>query len=160
MASNYTTNYQLNQWEAGDQVLRTEFNQDNQKIDTALAGLAGQNSILETALAQKGNCRIELITYTGDGTYGSGHPKTLTFSAVPKAVIIVGYHAIAFLQGGSTTNTMVCSGEGNIDAHMSDLYITWTGNQVRFYANYAIANLNQSGWDYWVLAFYAEDETE
>ena len=40
MASNYTTNYQLNQWEAGDQVLRTEFNQDNQKIDTALAGLA------------------------------------------------------------------------------------------------------------------------
>ena len=36
MASNYTTNYQLNQWEAGDQVLRTEFNQDNQKIDAAL----------------------------------------------------------------------------------------------------------------------------
>ena len=36
VASNYTTNYQLNQWEAGDQVLRTEFNQDNQKIDGAL----------------------------------------------------------------------------------------------------------------------------
>ena len=36
MATNHTTNYQLNQWEATDQVLRTEFNQDNQKIDGAL----------------------------------------------------------------------------------------------------------------------------
>ena len=36
MASSYTTNYQLNQWEAGDKVLREEFNQDNAKIDAAL----------------------------------------------------------------------------------------------------------------------------
>ena len=37
MASSYTTNYQLNQWAAADKVLREEFNQDNAKIDTALA---------------------------------------------------------------------------------------------------------------------------
>ena len=29
MASGQTTNYQLNQWEAEDKVLRTEFNADN-----------------------------------------------------------------------------------------------------------------------------------
>ena len=39
MATNYTTNYQLNQWEPTDQVLRTDFNVDNAKIDAALKGL-------------------------------------------------------------------------------------------------------------------------
>lgn len=40
MASNYTTNYGLCQWESGDQFIRSEFNQDNQKIDTALKRVA------------------------------------------------------------------------------------------------------------------------
>lgn len=40
MSTNKTTHYQLNQWEAGDKVLRTEFNQDNLKIDQALHGKA------------------------------------------------------------------------------------------------------------------------
>ena len=29
MSTNHTTNYDLCQWEATDQVLRTDFNQDN-----------------------------------------------------------------------------------------------------------------------------------
>ena len=41
MAANQTTNYQLNQWEATDQILRTDFNADNAKVDAALVGLAG-----------------------------------------------------------------------------------------------------------------------
>ena len=40
MASNYTENYGLCQWEATDQVLRTEFNEDNAKMDAALNVLA------------------------------------------------------------------------------------------------------------------------
>ena len=36
MASNYTSNYQLCQWEGTDKVLRTDFNGDNAKIDAAL----------------------------------------------------------------------------------------------------------------------------
>ena len=42
MASGQTANYQLNQWEAEDKVLRTEFNADNAKLDAALAGLAAE----------------------------------------------------------------------------------------------------------------------
>lgn len=42
MASNYTENYGLCQWEATDGVLRTDFNEDNTKIDTALKGLSDQ----------------------------------------------------------------------------------------------------------------------
>ena len=33
----YTKNYQLNQWDAADRVLRTDFNADNQKLDAAIA---------------------------------------------------------------------------------------------------------------------------
>lgn len=36
MASNQTANYGLNQWAAEDQVLREEFNADNEKIDAAI----------------------------------------------------------------------------------------------------------------------------
>lgn len=37
MASGQTTNYGLNQWAAEDKVIRTEFNEDNAKIDAALS---------------------------------------------------------------------------------------------------------------------------
>ena len=51
MATNHTTNYQLCQWEATDKVLRTDFNEDNQKIDAALATIP----------------KIVAGSYTGDG---------------------------------------------------------------------------------------------
>ena len=36
----YTSTYQLNQWEKTDRVLRTDFNNDNQKIEEALMNVA------------------------------------------------------------------------------------------------------------------------
>ena len=42
MASNYTTNYGLCQWEPGDKFLREEFNQDNEKLDTVLERAEGK----------------------------------------------------------------------------------------------------------------------
>lgn len=42
MSTNQTTNYELNQWLSTDQVVRTDFNADNAKIDAALAALAEQ----------------------------------------------------------------------------------------------------------------------
>ena len=44
MASNYTSNYNLCQWQPDDKVLRTEFNADNVKIDAALGSLASSVS--------------------------------------------------------------------------------------------------------------------
>ena len=40
----YTQNYQLNQWEATDRVLREDFNSDNAKIDAAIAAAAARPS--------------------------------------------------------------------------------------------------------------------
>lgn len=39
--ADYTEHYQLHQWQPQDKFLRTDFNEDLQKIDTALNGLAG-----------------------------------------------------------------------------------------------------------------------
>lgn len=51
MASNYTEQYKLCQWEATDQVLRTDFNEDNAKIEAELARLAGETARLDTEKA-------------------------------------------------------------------------------------------------------------
>ena len=37
MAGSYTEHYQLSQWQPQDRVLRTEFNQDNARLDGAIA---------------------------------------------------------------------------------------------------------------------------
>ena len=64
MATNYTTNYDLCQWEPTDAVQRVEFNADNAKIDAALKSLsdqvvqkANQSALntLVTAVNQKAN---------------------------------------------------------------------------------------------------------
>lgn len=80
MSTNKTTNYQLNQWEPGDQVLREEFNSDNAKIDAALAG--------------KGNCQLVHGTYVGTGDYGYFNGNTLTFDRRPLLVILTGYYTM------------------------------------------------------------------
>ena len=64
MAANYTTNYDLCQWEPTDAVQRVEFNADNAKLDAALKALsdqvvqkANQSALntLVTAVNQKAN---------------------------------------------------------------------------------------------------------
>ena len=50
MATNYTANYGLCQWEPGDQFLRTEFNGDNAKIDTELSRVDGMATELYRAV--------------------------------------------------------------------------------------------------------------
>ncbi len=39
MASKQTEHYKLSQWEATDQVVRVDFNEDNAKIDAALKAM-------------------------------------------------------------------------------------------------------------------------
>ena len=77
MASNYTSSYQLCQWESGDKVLRTDFNADNQKIDAALGAMA-----TKTELAHK--AQLVTGTYTGDGTAS----RIISLGFRPKAVLL------------------------------------------------------------------------
>ena len=71
MSTNKTTHYQLNQWEPEDKVLRTEFNEDNQKIDAALGTIP----------------KIQFGTYTGTGTE-NGDTLFISLGFTPKAVYV------------------------------------------------------------------------
>lgn len=42
-----TTNYQLNQWDAEDRILREDFNQDNKKLDDAIAALRDASPLVK-----------------------------------------------------------------------------------------------------------------
>ena len=152
----YTTNYQLPQWVKSDRIMMDDFNDANQKLDTALKNLADQDGVLETALAAKGNCRIELKTYTGTGSSGSASPTRVTFSAVPTAYVIFGYRGIAVGRGGASTASVgATSGTGS---SVSSLACTWSGSRLSFYANNAYFQLNMENQTYCVLAFYLLEE--
>ena len=90
MASNYTTNYQLNQWEPTDQVQRTDFNADNAKIDAALktnaAAIAAETAARTAAVALCGNCQIYVSSYVGNGVYGQDNARSIT---CPKPPVVV-----------------------------------------------------------------------
>ena len=64
MASNYTGNYQLCQWEATDAVQRVEFNADNAKVDAALQALSDQ--VVQKASQSALNTVISAVNQKAD----------------------------------------------------------------------------------------------
>lgn len=82
MASGRTERFQLSQWQAGDPVLREEFNEDNAKIDQALGTIP----------------QIVLGTYTGDGAAN----RIVDLGFTPRAVYVAASDGTSFLYGGGT----------------------------------------------------------
>ena len=68
----HTTNYNLNQWEAGDVVRREDFNADNAKIDAALKSVSDASP------------EIVFGTYTGDGNAS----QTINLGRKPRIVLV------------------------------------------------------------------------
>ena len=158
MASNYTTNYQLNQWEAGDQVLRTEFNRDNQKIDGALAAnaeaiaaeVAARTALTET-VSGKGNCQVWTTSYTGTGTVNEEGACHLTFPK-PPALFIIGN---PFAHGICVSQGVLVRVSGN-DRQST----TWSsdGLSVSWHNSNAAMQFNEEGEIYRVVAFLPMEE--
>lgn len=97
MASNYTENYGLCQWEATDQVLRTEFNEDNAKVDEALKGtadVAQAAQVLAQAAYSPENSPFVVGSYTGDGTA----KRKIELGFTPKGILVLS-------EDGRTTTT-------------------------------------------------------
>ena len=101
MASNYTENYALCQWEPTDQVQRTDFNADNAKLDAALAALdsgkadqSALDSLTQTVSQKASQSALDAViaaipkvaagTYIGDGTQN----RKISLSFTPKAVYV------------------------------------------------------------------------
>ena len=163
MATNQTTNYQLNQWEPTDQVLRTDFNADNAKLDAALTVLAedvnekASQAVLDTLtqtvaghtalLAQKGNCQVYTTAYTGTGTVS----RTFSFPKQPLLVIIGGPSIYLVAVRGITALLSTENGESN------NLTGTWSGTAltVAYNGNWGGSDrraCNASGSSYRIVA--------
>ena len=156
MASNYTEHYGLCQWEATDQVLREEFNQDHVKIDETLKAMADKDLALESAMttvaAAAGNCQMELITYTGTGTYGTGKGTKITFSQIPDIYFIVGDLALVTGQGGNKTPLLVAQDKTYIESFVNDTNVTWNDAQLSLVNGVdARYQMNSKSKLYWVL---------
>ena len=143
MAANHTENYNLNLWEPSDDFLRTEFNENTQKIDAAIkaegdartAGDAG----LATAIAQKAT----IVVGSYYGTFPSTDSfRTITLGVRPKLVLVVSDRSFTQEIG------MAC-GTGTMNKNM--LEITDTGFIVGS-KNDASPSLNLNGNNYFYLA--------
>ena len=125
MSTNYTEHYQLCQWEPEDKVLRTDFNEDNQRIEAAL----------------NGQVQIAYGQYIGTGECGSSHPKRLEFPFTPVFVLIynntssgfTGYPWLRGLDRGYMYRSL--------DSY-SAAKVTWEDRAIQWYYTDAVTQLN------------------
>ena len=112
----YTANYQLHQWVPEDNFLRTDFNQDFQKIDAALASLktladgkAGKAALEAVRALAEGRTRAILGGYVGN----EKSPREINVDAVPEGVFLItpttGYFS---LFTGGTVNQLTVTSTG------------------------------------------------
>ena len=144
-----TSNYGLKRWDPEDRILVEEFNDNWDKIDTALKSNADAVAALQTALASCGNCRITISSYTGTGTLGEAHPTSLTFAEPPLLVFILGPES-GFMARGRAMNAFQSSSNATPTT-------TWSADQktVSWYTPYdAKYQLNTKDAVYQVLCFY------
>ena len=133
MSSQKTEHYELNQWLATDQVLRTDFNTDNAKVEAALDALAGQvaekadTSLFTTlsgtvnTLSATRNARVYISSYTGNGAAS----RTFSFPARPMLVNIMGSNNwLCAVQGASVGSGGYLGGGGEA------INVTWSGHSM------------------------------
>ena len=115
--ANYTPNYGLHQWEPGDDFLRTDFNADFAKLDTALEAKADKTAVAQKAdqsaleavqsLAQ-GRCRVVTGSYIGDGT----EKKAIHLGGQPKALIFPNQNVTVTVLPGASLYTVNITSTG------------------------------------------------
>ena len=166
MATNHTTNYQLCQWEATDKVLRTDFNEDNQKIDAALkdnadaisaeaaARAAALSSLSQTVSGKAEASAVPQTasgTYTGTGTSGSGNPCQLRLSFVPRFMFV--YSNAPASGWWIRTAEPTVEAQGTMETTGGTATVTWDNDNMvlSWYASSAAVQLNTSGTVYGYL---------
>ena len=120
----YTQNLNLPQFEASDHIHHDDFNDAFRTLDAMP--------------------RIATGRYTGDGTYGSAHPITLTFDFQPKVLLLFncdgnsGMKAPMLLIAPYTLQHFAAGTAGGAPIH-----VTWGENTVSWYnENSAIHQFN------------------
>jgi len=139
MASKHTEHYGLNQWELSDSVVMADFNEDNRKIDAALAA----------------GTKIQTGTYTGTGEFGPEHPTSLTFDFEPRLLIVRPYDLNMWeLSAGNLLLWVSGVGEDTIDNRDTTRHFTLNGNTLSWYVDgvYASSAWQMSAGTYYYVA--------
>lgn len=143
MASNYTENFGLCQWETTDQVLRTEFNKDNAKIDSILEEHA-------TKLQWLGDLRMECSSYIGTGKCGENNANSIAFTAKPMAVLVGGGGCVGILMEGAGVSISSASTAG-LNCSIDGNSIRWWHGSIQGY------QLNDIGREYYCIGFLKKE---
>ncbi len=125
----FTPNYQLHQWEPTDNFLRTDFNQDFEKIDTALGEAESQAGQAVAALEPMSfNLYNLMLQNDYDGKY-TGYKKALIFDGFADS------EGIASLEGGfvhfpeQKQIMLDAVGQGTADVNYGRTYKVGVSNQ-------------------------------
>ena len=81
MATNHTTNYNLNLWEASDKFVREEFNENSTKIDAAIK-----------AVDAKADTKADAAALTAETTARTSAINSLTQAVNQRAQVAAGYY--------------------------------------------------------------------
>ena len=161
----YTPNYGLHQWVPEDQFLRTDFNEDFKKIDTALGQKADQSSMSSSVSSiqnsmnsqfssvnsainsLKGRLEVRVGTYTGNGASN----RTISLGVTPEAVLVESHHGKrdgsgSGAYGGMATRSVTC-GSGD------SLTVEVVSGGFRVFQKQGYAETNSNGTVYRYLAF-------
>ena len=149
-----TSNYGLKRWDGGDRILVEEFNDNWDKIDTALKSSADGVAALQTALASCGNCKIVYGTYTGNGKYGRENPNKLTFDGKPVLVIVQEENQTGDMDINLRMLRPCTWAQGAATNGNWENTVTWGAKQVAWYnyREYAPTQFNEAGKKYYYLA--------
>ena len=139
MATNTSEHLGLHLWEPTDQVLRTEFNQNWTKIDTAVNAAQGTAEAAQSAAEQR---PYVIGSYTGNGG-----TQSITLGFQPSFVIITA-------QPANSRDTAFIAVSGGSEA-ASTLSFTETGFTVMVtptsYETYPLTNQNGTFYHYLAL---------
>ena len=127
----YTTNYQLPVWAETDRILRTDFNDMTEKIETSFSSHDTALETMQANVDKKGNCQIYITSYVGAGQSGSSHSLSFTFPARPILVLVT--------RGNDLPRMLLMRDHRKAkSSHSSDVAtVTWpnTGSGVSWYAS-------------------------
>ena len=137
--ANYTPNYGLHQWEPGDNFLRTDFNQDFAKIDTAIKALETatdakvEGRVSPEQLAQALSVKLEAVlgSYTGDGE----RSQRIVLGYQPKFVAVMhSKWGMAFFFPGSGGTTLWVNEDGfqALNSTVNDIHYNTKGVVYRY----------------------------
>lgn len=154
----YTPYYGLHQWVPEDNFLRTDFNEDLLKIDTALRGLesskassssmSSQMSSVNSSISSlQSRLEVRVGTYTGNGAAN----RTISLGVTPEAVLVESHHGKrdgsgSGAYGGMATRSVTC-GSGD------SLTVEVVSGGFRVFQKTGYAETNSSNTVYRYLAF-------